>query len=831
MRSHARFRPAVLSAITSLVAVVAIGNVATVPVVAATPATFNPNLLLPGSSGAAEPSIKSDRLGRAFVIGPTGAQCNAMRVTHDGSSATFIGAPDHNLGGGDCDWAIGPQETATTPTFPAPTDSNIAYSSLDNLVNITVGKSSDGGATFGTANPASTQVVGDDRMWNVADPKLNTRGLNTVFMTYHDISLGDIEMSISTDGGLTYTQSGPIINSTDVPQGQWQGLGALAGNELGNLVARRDPVSNVLTLYSIFATPDSPTDNGNQGVASTANFNRLYEAVGTVTDAVAPAPPTIAWRNYEIYHGPMGARYNRIFPVTAVDAGGRVYAFFSDGNHVFTKSDPTGTGWDASAAPSQVPLPAGINTTVMPWADAGSSGRVDAVFYGATGGAGAQPNPQDDPRNVWNVYFAQSIDGGSTWAVSTASDHVIHTGPICLDGLNCNIGTNGGRDRTLLDFFQVAIDPTNGAADIAYADDHASPGRSVMYYTRQCSGDPAITGLATPVTDCKVPPPQPLPPQGNVCPGPQILDFINDAPNNYPGGTGQNLDNLDIKSGTFRSQAGGSTIDVTLKLKDLEAPPTAQNPNLISAFWTVYWQYGTATGKTWWYAQATTNGTGSRAVASYSYGSWSGNFTQIGTTTGEFHPGPLGYFVIHVPRSGVGSPPDGAHLTNTFADTHGSFTVGGQGLYYTAAADRGPDSGFGADHIVGTPPCPSGSGGGGTGNHEGDGNGNVQGENGGSASFQSDEDGAKDGDQNSEQLSDPGAHDSFHSTQIESVVFDGVLHTVTVTGEGVNQAGVAVAFVIVEQAATATAPAAYAVQLSDGYATGGPLLGGTVTLS
>jgi len=147
-----------------------------------------------------------------------------MRVNHVGSTARFIGAPDHNAGGGDCDLAIGPKETATLPSLPTPTADNLAFSSLDNLVNITTGKSSDDGNTFISPNPASTQVVGDDRMWMAADPRLNAAGFNTVFMTYHDVSLVDIQLSISTDGGFAYTQSGPIINNTDVPQGQWQDL-------------------------------------------------------------------------------------------------------------------------------------------------------------------------------------------------------------------------------------------------------------------------------------------------------------------------------------------------------------------------------------------------------------------------------------------------------------------------------------------------------------------------------------------------------------------------------------------------------------------------------
>ena len=672
------------------------------------PPPFNPNLLLPGSTGAAEPSIRANSLGESFVIGPTGLQCNAMRVNHAGSAAKFIGAPDHNAGGGDCDWAVGPRETGALPGFPTPTADDLAFSSLDNLINITTGKSTDDGNSFISPNPASTQVVGDDRMWMAADPRLNSAGFATVFMTYHDITVDDIELSISTDGGFAYTQNAPIINATDVAQGQWQGLGAGAGNELGNIVARRDPVTGALTLYSIFETPDSPTDNVNQGVAGTFNFNRVYEAVGTVTDPLPPTlTPTIAWRNYEVFHGPVGARYNRIFPVTTVDSAGRVYAFWSDGNRIFTKSDATGTGWSPAAAPGQIPNFGSDNTALMPWADAiatgGAPGVVDAVFYGAHGGAGAQPNPQDDPNNVWNVYMAQTVDGGATWTTLKASDHDIHKSQLCIDGLNCNLV--GNRDRTLLDFFQVSIDPTNGAADIAYADDHASPGTAVMYYTRQCTGVSAKTGAAL-VNDCVAPPPPPPAPQGNACPGPQVADFSGDAPNNFPGGMGQNMDNLDVTAVTFASAPGGANIDITLQLKDLEAPPTKANPNIVSALWTVYFQYGTASGSTWWFVRATTNGTGGAAVATYDYGTWNGSFHSVDLITGEFHPGVNGTFVFHLPRTAIGSPPDGALLTNPYANTHASISVLGSGVFFTADADRAPNANFGASHTVGTPPCP-----------------------------------------------------------------------------------------------------------------------------
>src|SRR5207247_3183244 len=246
-----------VAAATALLGAMSI--IASAPAGAAPPptATFNPNLLLKGSSSAAEPSIRTDKFGRSFVIAPTGvpAGCKAFRFAHDGSSSSFLGFPDHTAGGGDCDWAIGPQETSATIT-PPPSDNDLAYSSLT-LANITTGKSDDGGTTFGPPNPYSQQVAGDDRMWMTADPRLNSLGFDDVYMIYHDVSVLDIQLGVSRDGGVTYVQNGPIINPTDVPQAQWQGglnsPPGPAGNGIGNLVAVRPPGGS-LTPYSIFVT-------------------------------------------------------------------------------------------------------------------------------------------------------------------------------------------------------------------------------------------------------------------------------------------------------------------------------------------------------------------------------------------------------------------------------------------------------------------------------------------------------------------------------------------------------------------------------------------------
>jgi hypothetical protein len=707
----------------------------------ATPITFNPNLLLAGSQGAGEPSIKTDTAGTHYVIGPTGfptGGCHAFRVVHNGSSSADIGFPDHNVGGGDCDWAIGPKETTAT-------NDNLAYSSLL-LTTIVAGKSGDGGSTFSPPNTYSANPPLDDRMWNVADPKNNAAGLNDVFMNYHDLNTDQIWQVTSTDGGLTYATTNAVINPSDVTTTQWAsscpgggcvvgGPSLFGGNGIGNIVARR-PTGGSLTLYTTFTTPDSAADN----MGSNPGQNRIFEAVGTVVDAPGTGTPlSITWHDYELWRDPVGTMDTEIFPVTSVDAAGNVYALWSDAKHIYEKSSTNGVNWGCtdvgyvsgavgncntfSSTPQQIDMAAGgdavtdgVNTSIMPWVAAGAGGSVDVVWYGAHGGAVANNN---DPNALWNVYFAQTIDAFGTWKVIRASDHQIHKGVLCTGGTGCS-----GNARILLDFFQVDIDPTTGAADIAYTDDHLNPGAVAdLYFTRQCTGsnalDPAHTALI--VNDCVAPPQPPPPPNvpfGVVC-GPQILDPTGDAPNNFPGGMGQNMDNLDIASATFatKKDSNGNAIelDITMVIKNLTAPPPdpSFDPNLLGGgYWSVHWTFaGTA-------YEAIASGTGTSSSVMYAAGLDTGNEASAAfstnTITGAFNPGAPGSILFFVPLNVVGSPSNGAQLTNTFAATHGAAAppLAAGGVYYTAAADYAPSGvnpanpGYGVDYTVGVvQPC------------------------------------------------------------------------------------------------------------------------------
>jgi len=65
-------------------------------------------------------------------------------------------------------------------------------------------------------------------------------------------------------------------------------------------------------------------------------------------------------------------------------------------------------------------------------------------------------------------------------------------------------------------------------------------------------------------------------PGGTTCPGPQMVDAINDAPNDYPAGDGSNMDNLDFVNASF-SSPNASTLRVTMTIKSLSAPPPPVN--------------------------------------------------------------------------------------------------------------------------------------------------------------------------------------------------------------------------------------------------------------
>jgi hypothetical protein len=141
---------------------------------------------------------------------------------------------------------------------------------------------------------------------------------------------------------------------------------------------------------------------------------------------------------------------------TGVETG-NLYAAWSDGQNVsFAMSSDQGAHWSPAVSVNTAPA----NTAVEPWL-AAYNGTVDLVYYGT--------NTSNNTSAVWNVYLAQTTNGGASFTQSLVSSHPNHGGVICTGGTACAPGT-----RNLLDLFKVAIDPQNGEAAIIYTDDTIS---------------------------------------------------------------------------------------------------------------------------------------------------------------------------------------------------------------------------------------------------------------------------------------------------------------------------------------------------------------------
>src|SRR5438309_10311072 len=136
------------------------------------------------------------------------------------------------------------------------------------------------------------------------------------------------------------------------------------------------------------------------------------------------------------------------------------------------------------------------NTNIMPWAIAGKKGIVDVVFYGTStrGDPNSFPswlnNRQAATTVKWFPYLVQIQNATTTPTIYQvqASKHPTDYGQICTQGLGCTVS---GGDRTLADFFSVAID-ANGAAHIIINDLTNQHHGAALFELTQVAGPSAI---------------------------------------------------------------------------------------------------------------------------------------------------------------------------------------------------------------------------------------------------------------------------------------------------------------------------------------------------
>jgi len=272
-------------------------------------------------------------------------------------------------------------------------------------------------------------TAGADRQWITSDG-------SHVWISYHDSRNSSlIHVQRSDDDGFTWKNTGdPIV-------GQGGATGdATFNNTQGPIVA--DPFTH--NVYDIYAAGEPSIQKG-----TTATFNNIYVSRSTNLGQ--------KWTANLVFHAPLFTDFSNVFPSLAVDpTNGKLYAVWSDGHQIFfSASSDQGSHWSQAVTVNASPA----TTALFPWI-AAYNGTVDVVYYGTTAAS------KDDANAVWNVYLAQTTNGGLSFAQSLVSNTPNHVGVICTQGTGCAPGT-----RNLLDLFEVAINPQNGRAAIIYTDD------------------------------------------------------------------------------------------------------------------------------------------------------------------------------------------------------------------------------------------------------------------------------------------------------------------------------------------------------------------------
>ncbi len=393
-----------------------------------------------------EPSLAITRDGRHIAVCVPGGK-GTTSVWYSSNDGRSFGTShtDSTNGGGDCEIDFLPDGTLLNADLEI-SDSAIRYSK-------DFGKTWQGTQTAG---------VEQDRQWFA-----HSRDGKKAYLVYHDFAAEGEFYAQSNDGGLTWPAelAAQPVNSPD--QVALPGLGAGRPGTPASLV---DQGVNTFSgpmlispdgreMYVLYSVSDAKAN------ATTATSPAFGPPRGIVVAHKGPEATTFT--NSYAVPSDGSSTLSAIFPWGTVDSAGNVYVLFNSDQgspgHFHTyyvvSRDKTKT-WSKPVKVDDVPLGRGAQVFVT--GAAGAPGVLDLAWYGERGAGGA-----DDLSNVWSVHFAQVRNATSAHPSITRAviASTIHRGAIGLGGL---IGQLEGGDRSLADFFELAIGP-DGMAQIAYA--------------------------------------------------------------------------------------------------------------------------------------------------------------------------------------------------------------------------------------------------------------------------------------------------------------------------------------------------------------------------
>jgi hypothetical protein len=405
---------------------------------------------------------------------------------------------------------------------------NLYYADLQGLTNVSDSVSVDGGNTFvSTCNTAND--AGVDRPWLAlyGNPLSGGREYMTVDQIGQcdpdNCGLGQVGSNMLE---LTQASGAQALSQTfsPLPAQQVEPDGIVGGavvnqqngdlylvhtgysDASGNLVGGGDANGNTNAIF-VDRFPGGYSQSVATPVPSgSISLCKPYNSAGPCTSETVVHSPLDASGNSTVNNG-------QDFAPIAIDTSGNLYVTWAqspidasgnvDGPTTIYLSTSTNGGASWSKPVNVSAHISGLKTNVFPWIAAGSSGRIDIVWYGTStlGSCPSEPCGAGFIDASWNVYMAQSVNAVQNGEPNTSPSFTTtkvtevpnHYGQICEFGIAC---TTGG-DRGLVDFIQVQADPS-GAADVVWADganDDFNGGETspVIAYAQQVSG-PGLYG-------------------------------------------------------------------------------------------------------------------------------------------------------------------------------------------------------------------------------------------------------------------------------------------------------------------------------------------------
>ena len=398
---------------------------------------FMPIVTVDPQRDVAEPSIRIDKSGKkagnVYACGPFGASRGAdyaNKSEDGGDTFRVLGEPPEGRiapgGGGDCDLAVAPKKNPEGFY-------NVYYSGLEALANFSFAASYNEGRTWVGGN--STQSVPlVDRQW------LEAAGRNEVYLFYNQIPFG---------GTLQHSTNGVVYEPASEPGNAAPDIGR-PGNIVVDLDKSRNPADPAVPDETVYGT----YTNGNKvEVFRTTDGGQTFENFRVVRAKGAP---------------------DNLFPAIDIDTAGNLYvAWVEKGsyNTFYSYSTDHGETWSRK----QLVNRRGAESTLMPWIVAGSPGRIAVSTYCSSVDGNPEIGGVNGFHAPWHVCVNQSFNalgGGADFSQVHATHHPIHWDSICTLGLGCSVS---GGDRTLLDFFQMRLDPHDGRLHVVFNESNKQP--------------------------------------------------------------------------------------------------------------------------------------------------------------------------------------------------------------------------------------------------------------------------------------------------------------------------------------------------------------------